>query len=145
MSHKFFSRRSLLALAALLTLALLGSTALAAPDALSRLFEPASSPPAMISYQGLVQVSGAPYNGTGYFKFAVVDAASGDGAANYWANDGAASGEPSASIALAVDSGLFNVMLGDTSLAGMTQAITQNTFNQTTTYLRVWFSQTAGG
>ena len=36
-------------------------------------------------------------------------------------------------------------MLGDTSLAGMTQAITQNAFNQTATYLRVWFSQTAGG
>ena len=40
----------------------------------------------MISYQGLVKVSGVPYNGTGYFKFAVVDAAGGGGTANNWAS-----------------------------------------------------------
>lgn len=139
------SARPATLLAALLVLALVGGTALAAPGALSHMFEPAASPPTLVSYQGYVEVSSVAYTGTGFFKFAVMDAASGNGAANYWANDGTASGEPSASIALTVDDGLFNVMLGDTSLAGMTQAITQNAFTQTATYLRVWFSQTAGG
>lgn len=132
-------------LAALLLLALMAGTALGAPGALTSLFEPAASPPTLISYQGFVKVSGNAYSGTGYFKFAVVDAASGNGATNYWANDGTASAEPSTAVALSVSGGLFTVMLGDTSLAGMTQAITQNVFTQTATYLRVWFSQTAGG
>ena len=90
-------------------------------------------------------MSGSPFTGNGYFKFAVMDAASGNGTTNYWANDGTASGQPSTAVALAVTGGLFDVMLGDTSLAGMTQTITQSAFNQTTTYLRVWFSQTPGG
>ena len=109
------------------------------------MFAPAAPPPTLVSYQGFVKVSGNAYGGTGYFKFAVVDVATGNGTTNTWANDGTANGEPSSSVALSVSSGLFTVMLGDTSLAGMTQAITQNVFNQTATYLRVWFSQTAGG
>lgn len=132
-------------LAVLLLLALMAGTALGAPGALTGVFAPAAPPPTLISYQGFVKVSGNAYSGTGYFKFAVIDAASGDGTTNYWANDGTASGEPSAAVALSVSNGLFDVMLGDTSLNGMTQAITQNAFSQTATYLRVWFSQTAGG
>ncbi len=139
------SARPVALLTVVLVLALVGGTALAAPGALSRIFEPAASPPTLVSYQGYVEVSSVAYTGTGYFKFAVMDAASGNGAANYWANDGTASGEPAASVAVTVDDGLFNVMLGDTSLAGMSQAITQSAFYQTTTYLRIWFSQTSGG
>ncbi len=132
-------------LAATLLVVLMASTALGAPGALTSVLAPAAPPPTLISYQGFVKVSGNAYTGAGYFKFAVVDAATGNGTTNYWANDGTASGEPSASVALNVSSGLFTVMLGDTSLAGMTQAISQNAFTQTATYLRVWFSQTAGG
>ena len=145
LKHIRISARPLSMLVTVLALALVGGAALAAPGALSRMFEPAASPPTLVSYQGYVKVSSVAYTGTGYFKFAVMDAASGNGATNYWANDGTASGEPSASLALAVNGGLFNVMLGDTSLAGMTQPLTQGAFNQTTTYLRVWFSQTASG
>lgn len=126
-------------------LALMAGAALGAPNALTSVLAPAAAPPTLISYQGFVKVGGNAYTGTGYFKFAVMDAASGNGTTNYWANDGAASGEPAALVSLAVTGGLFDVMLGDTSLAGMTQAITQNSFNQTNTYLRVWFSQTAAG
>jgi hypothetical protein len=100
------------------------------------------SVPTMINYQGIVQVDGSPYNGTGYFKFAIVDAATGNGTTNYWANDGTTSGEPVVSLSLAVSEGLFNVLLGDTSLAGMTQAVDETVFASETTYLRVWFSQT---
>ncbi len=44
---------------------------------------PQASAPTVVSYQGQVTVSGAPYSGTGYFKFAVVNAA---GDASYWSN-----------------------------------------------------------
>jgi hypothetical protein len=100
------------------------------------------SVPTLVNYQGIVKVSGSPYNGTGYFKFAIVNAATGNGTTRYWANDGTASGEPTASVSLAVSEGLFNVLLGDTSLAGMTQAVDETVFASDTTYLRVWFSQT---
>jgi hypothetical protein len=114
-----------------------------ASGVLSSLF--AGPPPTLISYQGIVQVAGSPYNGTGYFKFAVVGSASGDGAANYWANDGRASGEPAAAVPLTVSKGLFNVLLGDTSLAGMSQPLSETVFGETNTYLRVWFSPNAAG
>ena len=47
-------------------------------------------------------------------SIAIVDAGTGDGTVNYWANDGTASGEPGAAVELAVREGLFNVLLGDT-------------------------------
>jgi len=105
----------------------------------------AGPPPTMISYQGLVQVDGSPYNGTGYFKFAIVDSTTGNGTSNYWANDGTASGEPAAAVPLAVGNGLFNVLLGDTSLAGMSQTLDDSVVSDTDPYLRVWFSQSPGG
>ena len=57
----------------------------------------AGPPPTVINYQGIVQVGGAPFDGIGYFKFAIVDSSTGNGTGNSWANDGAASGEPSES------------------------------------------------
>lgn len=114
-----------------------------ASGVLSSLF--AGPPPTMISYQGMVQVDGSPYNGTGYFKFAVVSSASGNGPTNYWANDGRASGEPSAAVPLTVSKGLFNVLLGDPSLSGMSQPLGDSVFSETNTYLRVWFSRNAAG
>jgi hypothetical protein len=99
----------------------------------------------MISYQGYVEVSGSPYSGTGYYKFAIVDAATGNGTTNYWANDGTSTGEPAASVSLPVSNGLFDVLLGDTSLGGMTQPLQDSVFGPLSTYLRVWFSATAGG
>jgi hypothetical protein len=100
-----------------------------------------NSSPTLINYQGIVEVDGVAYAGpTGYFKFAIMDAASGNGTINYWANDGKASGEPVGAVPLAVSGGLFNVMLGDTSLSGMTQPVNATAFSSSTTYLRVWFS-----
>ncbi len=124
----------------LLTTLWTGADIAGASSALKRLLSP-GDPPTMVNYQGLVNLSGVPYDGTGYFKFAVVDSASGDGSTNHWANDGTASGEPSTSITRTVSSGLFNVLLGDTSITGMTQSITHTAFAETDTYLRVWFSQ----
>ncbi len=130
----------------ILTLALLPGAALwatlsqAAPGAAHLV----GGAPAVVAYQGEVRESGAPYNGDGYFKFAVVNA-SGDTA--YWSNDGTSTGggEPTAAVQLAVSEGLFSVLLGDTTLGGMTQDLTADVFNQPDRYLRVWFSASAGG
>ena len=122
----------------LLPALLLGGSAGAEPVA-----HPAGSveagAPTVVSYQGVVTVTGSPYSGTGYFKFAVVDAA---GTTSYWSNDGTSSGggQPTASVALVVAGGQFTVLLGDTTLTGMTQALTPEAFTGTERYLRVWFS-----
>jgi hypothetical protein len=95
--------------------------------------------PTAVSYQGQVKVGGSPYDGTGYFKFAVVDSA---GSTSYWSNDGSsvAGSEPANAVELTVVSGLFNVLLGDTSLPNMTQALSAGAFSGPERYLRAWFS-----
>ncbi len=107
--------------------------------------EPALSPPAralaggapaVVSYQGQVLVGGTPFTGTAYFKFAVVNQA---GTTTYWSNDATTSGEPANAVTLAVTNGLFNVLLGDTSLANMT-ALPAGAFSEPERWLRVWFS-----
>ncbi len=100
---------------------------------------PLAGAPTVVSYQGQIVVAGTAYSGTGYFKFAVVDAA---GATTYWSNDGTSVGgaAPTAAVALSVTNGLFNVLLGDTTLAGMTQSLPASAFSGTSRYLRVWFS-----
>jgi len=101
-----------------------------------------STAPTLVSYQGRVQVSGAPFTGNGYFKFAIVNQA---GNTTYWSNDGSSSGgsEPTNAVSLPVSNGLFTVLLGDTSLEGMTQQLTASVFSGYDRYLRVWFR--AGG
>ena len=94
--------------------------------------------PSLVSYQGEVRVGGSPYTGLGHFKFAVVD---GSGNST-WSNDGtsASGGPPASGVPLVVSEGLFGVLLGDTSLPGMTQALTAGAFEGTERSLRVWFS-----
>jgi hypothetical protein len=91
-----------------------------------------------------VTISGVPHNGTGYFKFAVVNAA---GTTSYWSNDGTSvnGGQPTANVPLSVSAGLFNVLLGDTSQSGMTLALNASVFNASDRRLRTWFATAAGG
>jgi len=100
--------------------------------------------PMVVAYQGQVIVGGAPYSGTAHFKFAVVNAA---GSTTYWSNDGTSTGggEPAAAVQLAVSEGLFGLLLGDTALGGMTQALTADVFSQPDRCLRVWFSASVSG
>lgn len=105
----------------------------------------AGPPPAVVSYQGIVDVAGEPFSGTGYFKFALVDSGSGDGTLNYWANDGQATGEPTNAVSIDVDNSLFNVLLGDTSLMNMMTPLDETAVSETDTYLRVWFSDSPTG
>lgn len=101
----------------------------------------AAQSPTAISYQGLVKVNGQPFSGTGYFKFAIVNA---DGSISRWSNDGSSTGggEPTNPVPLPVSEGLFSVLLGDTSLSGMTRVIDAQTMwvAGKTCRLRVWFS-----
>ncbi|HPS79523.1 MAG TPA: hypothetical protein PLS53_15290, partial [Thermoanaerobaculaceae bacterium] len=96
----------------------------------------ASGAPEVVSYQGQVKVSGEPYTGTGTFKFALVSLG---GVTTYWTNDGTASGEPAQAVSLQVRDGLFDVLLGDTTLAHMS-ALPASIFAGTERYLRMWFS-----
>ncbi|MBN1318953.1 MAG: hypothetical protein JXA42_25955 [Anaerolineales bacterium] len=100
--------------------------------------------PEVVAYQGVVQVDDEPYTGDGFFKFAVVNV---DGDTTYWSNDGTSAGglEPTTVVQLDVSGGIFSVLLGDTDVDGMTEALTANVFSHPERYLRVWFSQSEGG
>jgi len=95
--------------------------------------------PQVVSYQGQVTVDGSPYAGTGYFKFAFVNAT---GTTSFWSNDGTSTGggQPTNGTPLPVSNGLFHVLLGDTSLTNMTEALGARVFDGKNRYLRVWFS-----
>lgn len=135
------SRFTLVIIGILLTGTVLVAVTRAAPGA--RLLAPGGAP-TVVAYQGEVRVDSAPYAGNGLFKFAVVDDA---GNATYWSNDGSSTNgdEPATAVPLAVSEGLFSVLLGDTTLAGMTQALAADVFSQPDRRLRVWFSTSVGG
>src|SRR4051812_1720008 len=93
--------------------------------------------PQIINYQGRVVVGTTNFDGTGSFKFALVDA---KGTTAYWTNDGTHPDgtEPDAAVALEVTKGLYSVLLGDSTLTKMT-AIPPSVFENSDVRLRVWF------
>jgi hypothetical protein len=100
----------------------------------------AVNPPGILNHQGRIAVNGLNYDGTGHFKFALVTS---DGATTLWSNDGTGSSgsEPAAAVAVPIDKGHYAVMLGDTTLANMTQAIPPVVFTDNETVaLRLWFA-----
>ena len=105
----------------------------------------ALSAPSTLAYQGQVKVNGQLFNGAGQFKFAIVSA---DGLTAFWTNDGTHPGvafQPASAVNLNVSAGLFDVLLGDTTLPNMTQAITSGVFLQPSRVLRVWFNDGVNG
>ena len=111
----------------------------------SLLFVPCafSQVPQIINYQGRVAVGGTNFNGTGSFRFALVNAA---GTTTFWSNDGTstAGSQPTSAVSLNVSKGLYSVLLGDTSVANMT-AIPPSVFNNSDVRLRVWFNDGTNG
>jgi formylglycine-generating enzyme required for sulfatase activity len=100
--------------------------------------------PVIINYQSRVTVNSGMYNGLGYFKFALVS----DGNTIYWSHDGTSNGEygePSGSIQLSVSKNQFTVLLGDTSITGMSQAILPSVFDNDEVYLRAWINDGSTG
>src|SRR5512139_1272609 len=127
-----WSRRVLLSLSAVLLIAIaaLGVTVVLARSGLTTpSLSPALTASTVVSYQGRVSVNGQPFNGTGQFKFAVVNA---EGTLAYWSNNATglstAPFTPTNAVALPVVNGLFNVLLGDTSLPNMTQPMHPDAF-----------------
>ncbi len=100
--------------------------------------------PQIINYQGRVQVGTTNFDGTGQFKFALVNQ---NGSVTYWSNDGTstAGSQPTNAVSLSVAKGLYSVLLGDTSVAGMTGAIPPSVFSNPDVRLRVWFNNGTNG
>jgi hypothetical protein len=100
--------------------------------------------PNLLNYQGRVAVGTVNFEGSGQFRFALVNAA---GTTTFWSNDGTstAGSQPTAAVALTVTKGLYSVLLGDTSLAGMTSAIPASVWTNPDVRLRVWFNNGTNG
>ena len=104
-----------------------------------------AAPPCILNHQGRITVSGTNFDGTGHFKFALVNAT---GSRSFWSNNATSvgGGEPTASVAVAVSKGHYAVALGDTALAGMSASIPAGVFTAfDDVRLRVWFSATGAG
>jgi hypothetical protein len=99
--------------------------------------------PQMLNYQGRVAVGTTNFDGSGQFKFALVNT---DGSTTYWSNDGSstAGSEPTAAVTLTVTKGLYSVQLGDTTLTNMT-AVPASVFTNPDVRLRVWFNDGTNG
>ena len=99
--------------------------------------------PQLINYQGRIAAGGVNFDGSGQFKFALVDAA---GTTSYWSNDGTstAGNEPAAAAPLTVSKGQYTVLLGDASLPAM-GAIPDGILDHPGRFLRVWFNDSVNG
>ena len=69
-----------------------------------------SAIPPVLNYAGQVTVNGEAFDGAGLFKFALVNA---DGTTTYWSNDGTSvdGSEPQVSVSVAVNGGLYSILL----------------------------------
>ena len=95
--------------------------------------------PPVINYAGQVRVAGQPFSGTGYLKFAFVNAS---GTTTYWSHDGTSvdGSEPTGELSVQVRGGLYSILLGNTALSGM-GAIDLSLFQQfDDVHIRVWFN-----
>jgi hypothetical protein len=99
--------------------------------------------PQLINYQGRVVVGTTNFDGSGQFKFALVNTA---GTTTYWSNDATSTSgsEPTNAVTLTVTKGLYSVGLGDNSLTNMT-ALPGSVFTNSDVRLRVWFNDGTHG
>ena len=101
--------------------------------------------PMTLSYQGRVLANGVPFNGTGKFRFALVD-----GSTIVWnSENGVSSAAPTANIDLTVTNGLYAVLIGNTvnttanpyTMAALPVSVFSG---NNPLSLRVYFGDTAG-
>ena len=104
---------------------------------------------ATVSNGAVVRVSvdnpGSGYN-TGVPSVTIASPPANISYTNYWSNDGTSAGgsEPSSSVMVPVNNGLFMVTLGDTTLVNMA-AIPTSLFAQPNLQLRIWFNDGVNG
>ena len=96
--------------------------------------------PLSINYQGKISAEGAPFTGSGEFRFALVDET---GTTSYWSNDGTSTGgsEPVTAVVIDVNNGLYHVILGGVGM----DAIPAAAFDNEPMYLRIWFDDGING
>ncbi len=112
--------------------------------ALLPLLAPAARGADLLNYQGRVITGQVPFQGSGQFKFALMDAT---GSVRYWTNSAdvsPADGVPDQAVSLTVTRGLFSVLLGDSTLPGMA-VIPAAAFDHDDLHLRVWFNDGTNG
>ena len=103
---------------------------------------PAQTPvPILLNYQGRVVVGTTNFEGSGKFRFALVDPTG--NTTTYWSNDGTsvAGSQPTAFVTLPVTKGLCSILLGNTDPAKgpVTTAIPASVFTNPDVRLAVWF------
>jgi len=110
--------------------ALVAVTLLAAPSS--------ASIPTQVSYQGELLRDGAPFAGTAQMKFVVFDEDN-----SIWSNDGTSveGSQPTASISVPVESGVFSVLLGGTGMVPLTSTVFAGA---AAPQLRIWVDTGSG-
>src|SRR6187399_2862018 len=95
-----------------------------------------AQPPGIVNHIGFVQVNGVRFDGTGQFKFALVDAA---GRTSFWSNDGTSVGgsQPVDAIETTLVRGVYSIPLGDILIPHMTAPIPASIFANDGVYLRI--------
>ena len=108
------------------------------------LYQWAWAAPQVLNYSGKISVSGQPYTGQAYFKFALINRA---GTVSYWTNDGNFTliQEPPTAVAVTLTDGVYSVPLGNASLANMQMIPDQIFKDHNDAHLRIWFAQSASG
>jgi hypothetical protein len=99
--------------------------------------------PRLLNFQGRIVAGNVVFDGTGQFKFALVND---NGVVIYWMNSADAdhNGEPDDAVALPVSRGLYSVLLGDTNVVNMA-ALPVELFSTDDLRLRVWFNDDVHG
>lgn len=99
--------------------------------------------PQLVNFQGRVVVGNLNFDGTGQFKFALVNS---NGTATYWSNDGTSSAgsPPATAVSVPVVKGLYSVLLGNAVLPNM-GVLPATVFTNGDVRLRVWFSDGVNG
>lgn len=102
-----------------------------------------SQVPQLVNFQGRVTVGSLNFDGTGQFKFALVNS---NGTVTFWSNDGTSSAgsQPVSAVSIPVSKGLYSVLLGNVTLPHM-DLLPATVFTNTSLCLRVWFNDGANG
>ena len=95
---------------------------------------------ATLPHQGRVLISGKAFDGTGSFRFALVDTAG-----NLVWNHQGTTGEPTTDLTLEVKGGFYSIALGDPGVAGMADLPASLFTSYAGLKLRIWFNDGTNG